>query len=400
VIDMRIALLLTTTVLLSAGIARADDAGSILSANQKASGGAAWKGKVALEVKYAYAGQGMTGTAASIYDLRSGAFVDSSDIGPTQGSNGFDGRQAWMRDMSGAVTPQGGGDTGQLAVNEAYRDANLWWRADRGGAEVRFLGVKTDAGQTYDVLSIAPRGGKAFEAWFDAKTHLLARTVEPQSAQIVTTFLSDYRSEDGALIAGKQVLDDGSGEQYRQTQTLTSVPFTPAKPLSAYAAPKIKLTDALIENASGRTTVPFKLLNNHIYADVMINGKGPFLCIFDTGGHDVLTPSTAKLLAVKSEGQADGGGAGEGVVDVGFVRGMSCHPDRLRRKNPDLHRSGQVRSERRRNAGAVHVLRLKSGDRRKLRGDRRPFQHRYRLAGRIDPHQAVRGRQQTGRQTS
>ena len=35
---------------------------------------------------------------------------------------------SWMRDTSGANTPQEGGDRVAVAVNEAYRFANLWWR--------------------------------------------------------------------------------------------------------------------------------------------------------------------------------------------------------------------------------------------------------------------------------
>jgi len=320
---MRIILLLATTAMFAAGGARPQDAGAVLAANQTASGGGAFAGKGALEVKYAYSGQGLTGQTTSIYDLASGDFVDSFDIGPTKGANGFDGRQAWMQDMSGAVTPQAGGDTRQLAVNEAYRDANLWWRPDRGGASVTSLGTKTDGGQSYDVLSVTPAGGKTFEAWFDTKSRLLARTVEPQGSQTITTFFSDYRPEEGAQLAGKMVVDDGSGVQYRQTLTFGSARFVPARGAGAYAMPKVALTGARIDNASGRTTVPFQLLNNHIYAQVTINGKGPFLTIFDTGGHDLLTPDTAKALAVKSEGQSPGTGAGEGVVDTGFARNVT-----------------------------------------------------------------------------
>ena len=322
---MRAAALFVTTSLIAAttGAAHADDAGAIFDANQKAMGGAAWANKAALDVQYAYVGQGLTGTVGSRYDLRSGAFADTQDLGPNQGANGFDGREAWMRDVSGAVTPQAGGDIRQLAVNEAYRDANLWWRADRGGADIRNLGDKTEDGRTFDVLSVAPKGGKPFQAWFDAKTHLLARTIEPQGSQTITTFMSDYRPTDGALLAGKLMIDDGTGVQYRQSETLTTARLLPAQPASAYAAPHITLADASIQNAAGRTSIPFKLLNNHIYAEVMVNGKGPFLCIFDTGGHDLLTPATAKALAVRSEGQSPGTGAGEAVVEVGFARGVS-----------------------------------------------------------------------------
>src|SRR5665213_1673999 len=321
---MRLTSLLTLSVCLAAGgAARAEgDPASILDANRAASGDAAWAGKRAAEVRYAYAGQGMTGTVESIFDLRSGDFVDSFAIGPTTGANGFDGHEAWMRDLSGAVTPQSGGDTRQLAVNEAWRDANLWWARGRGGANIASLGIRAEDGERYDVLSITPKGGKAFEAWFDATSHLLARTVEPQGFQTITTFFSDYRPADGVLIAGKQVTDDGTGVQYRQTQTLTSVRFVAARPASAYAPPAWKAADAHIENASGRTSVPFELLNNHVYAKVSVNGKGPFRFIFDTGGHDILTPPTAKALSVRSQGAAPGTGVGDNVVDTSFARGI------------------------------------------------------------------------------
>ena len=215
-----------------------------------------------------------------------------------------------MQDMSGAVTPQAGGDAGQLAVNEAYRDANLWWRADRGGATVTALGTRTDGVVAYDVLAVTPAGGKTFEAWFDAKTHMLARTIEGQGFQTITTFLSDYRPVDGVMLAGKLVIDDGTGVAYRQTQTFSSARFIPARGRPRPTPrPTWPSTGGRIDNAAGRTTVPFKLLNNHIYAQVMVNGKGPFLTIFDTGGNDILTPDTAKVLAVKSEGAAPGTGA-------------------------------------------------------------------------------------------
>jgi len=295
----------------------------ILAANRAATHGEALAGRGTLEVAYAYEGEGMKGVVGSTMDLASGAFVDTSDVGPTSSANGFDGRTAWMRDMSGAVTPEAGGDMRQLAVNEAYRDANAWWAANFGGAQVASLGARTEDGHTYDVLSVTPQGGKAFEAWFDASTHLLARTVEPQAFQTITVFYSDYAPTDGVMLAGKLAIDDGSGAQYRQAQTLTSATFSPARAASAYAPPAWKVTDATIGNPSGRTTVPFKLLNNHIYAEVRVNGRGPYLCIFDTGGHDIITPETAKALTVKSEGQAPGTGAGEGVVSVGFAKDVT-----------------------------------------------------------------------------
>ena len=108
------------------------------------------------------------------------------------------------------------------------------------------------------------------------------------------------------MVAGKQVIDDGTGPQYLQTLTIKSVARGPALPASAYAPPAWRPTDARIDNADGRVTVPIQLLNNHVYLQVKVNGKGPFLCIFDTGGHSLLTPETAKALAVKAEGDCAG----------------------------------------------------------------------------------------------
>lgn len=321
---MRLAALSLTAVLLaSAAHAQGADPAGVLAANRTASHGEAYAGKGAMTLRYAYAGQGMTGWAATTFDVKTGAFLDTNEIGPTKGATGFDGRQAWMQDLSGAYTPQAGGDTRQLAVNEAYRDGNLWWRADRGGAKITSLGRKSADGRAYDVLSVTPTGGKAFEAWFDAESHLLGRVVEPQGWQTITTTLSDYRPVAGVMQAGKLVIDDGLGPDNRQTETLQDGGFGPAKPLSAYAMPRIRPADATIQNATGRTTVPIRLINNHVYAEVKVNGKGPFLFIFDTGGHDLLTPDTAKALSVKSEGQAAGSGAGENTVEVGFAKGVT-----------------------------------------------------------------------------
>jgi hypothetical protein len=89
-------------------------------------------------------------------------------------------------------------------------------------------------------------------------------------------------------------------------------------------------------NSSGRTTVPFKLLNNHIYANVLVNGKGPFFCIFDTGGHDLLMPATVKALGIATEGASAGTGAGEAVVTTSFARGVSFQIGELLIKNQTI----------------------------------------------------------------
>lgn len=312
---LRTAILLTAVGIAPQAYAAPAD---ILDAYKAASHGSAWDAVVTAETDYAYVGQGMTGKQHSISDLKDGRFVDADAIGPMNVANGYDGTHAWAKDPSGTVTLQDGGDNRQLAINEAYRRANLWWRADRGGAAIADDGVKTEGGGAYDVLTVSPPGGKPFDAWFDAHSHLLARTVEQQGVQTITVTYSDYAPESGALVAHKMVVNQGD-HKYDQTLTLTAAKFESVQPAAAYAMPKAKTADYAIAGDAKETTFPFQLINNHIYADVTVDGRGPLLFIFDTGGVNLVTPSLAAQLGLKSEGRMEGNGAGAGHVDVGLT---------------------------------------------------------------------------------
>src|SRR5215472_9780827 len=128
-----LALALLLTVFAAPAIASPAD---VLNANRDAAAGPAWGSKQALVLEFAYAGQGLTGTVTSRADLRRGWWADDVVLGPAAVANGFDGVRAWEKDQSGTVTVQDGGDQRALAVNEAFRRANLWWRDDRGGATI------------------------------------------------------------------------------------------------------------------------------------------------------------------------------------------------------------------------------------------------------------------------
>jgi membrane-associated protease RseP (regulator of RpoE activity) len=294
----------------------APSADAVLAANKAAMGTAP---EPTTKIEYAYSGQGMTGKITSLNDLKSGMWVDEAAIGPATETQGFDGAHAWGKDPSGAVTQQDGGDNRALAVNEGYRRANLWWQPDHAGATVVSDGEKTDGGNTYDVLTVTPKDGKNFDAWFDAKSHLLSRVVEMQSTQTSTTTLSDYRAENGLQLPHKIHTTNGDA-QYDQDMTATSVAFLPAQPASAYAAPKVVLNDYAIAGDAKETTFPFKLINNHIFADVKVNGKGPYQFIFDTGGVNLLTPPLTQKLGLAAEGHMQGNGAGSGHMDVQLVK--------------------------------------------------------------------------------
>jgi hypothetical protein len=298
----------------------APTAAEILAANKAASGGSVWDGKQTLKTSYDYVGQGMTGTTSSIADLSNGHFVDSFHIGPMTGANGFDGKDGWAKDPSGMVTVQAGGDQRQLAVNEAYRWANGWWKNDFDEASISYDGTKTSNGNSYDVLKVTPKNGKTFEGWFDTKTHLLMRIVEVQSSNTVTSTYSDYKSFDGAMMPMKIAINDGNGAKYAQKLTLTKVEFLPKQDNSTFSPPKVELHDYTIADGATKAAFPIEIVNNHIFGKVMVNGKGPYTFIFDTGGHNLVTPQTAEELNLKMEGAMPGQGVGTAVKDIGITK--------------------------------------------------------------------------------
>jgi len=308
--------LLLATFLVAPAIASPAD---VLEANRDATAGTGWSGKQVMTSEYAYAGQGLTGVVHSRADLRNGWWVDNFEIGPATGANGFDGTHAWAKDPSGTVTLQEGGDQRPLAVNNGYQRANLWWRADRGGAAIVENGEKSESGRAYDVLTVTPRGGKKFDAWFDAKSHLLFRIVQQRGTQAITTTFSEYAPIDGVEFAGKYLISNGD-TKYDQTITLRTAKFESELPQSAYAPPQVRVADFSIVGGKYETSFPFRLINNHIYANVTVDGKGPYAFIFDTGGNDSVTPRIAAALGLKSRGKLEDNGAGPGHMDAGLAK--------------------------------------------------------------------------------
>ena len=61
-------------------------------------------------------------------------------------------------------------------------------------------------------------------------------------------------------------------------------------------------------------TVPFELVDNRIFVDVWLEGRGPFKFILDTGGYGGFSTEVAKEIGAKLGGEVQGRGAGESVV--------------------------------------------------------------------------------------
>ena len=66
-----------------------------------------------------------------------------------------------------------------------------------------------------------------------------------------------------------------------------------------------------ITNRQSIASVPFTLIDNRIFVEAHINGRGPYAMIFDTGGANIITPEVADALGLDLRDQFSMPGAGE-----------------------------------------------------------------------------------------
>lgn len=295
----------------------APNSADILAQSKAAAGGAAWDNVHYIHTRAHGETSGLAGPIDTVEDVHTGAAVSHYQLGPMKGANGFDGKTAWTQDNSGQVAVQGADDARQGAANDAYRTMRAYWYPDRAAAEISYAGAKSDGGANYDIVRITPKGGRPFDMWIDARTHLVGRVVEKTAIDLQTTYLSDYRS-----VAGKMLpfaIRQSNGEtKYDTTIKVESVTFEDTAPAQAFAPPPPPARDFGFLGGQKSTTLPFKLINNHMYVVVKLNGR-PYEFLFDTGGSNVITPTVAHELGLKLEGAFQGRGAGEKSQDVAIT---------------------------------------------------------------------------------
>ena len=316
---LRFAVIAAVGLMLGASAAAAEPRpADILAQSKAAMGGAAWDNVRVVRTTGRIETSGLKGPIEMIEDARTGSFVNRYDLGPVKGADGYDGKAPWSQDNSGQVAVQGGDSARQSAVNGAYRAMRAFWYPERMPAEIAYGGSKSENGRNFDVVRLTPKGGRPFDMWFDAKTHILDRIAERGAMDLNTSFFSDYRTVDGKLISFATRVTNGDAK-YDTVVITEKVTFDADAPATAFAPPAPPRRDFAFAGGQKATTVPFKLINNHMYIQVKLNGRGPYELLFDTGGSNVITPSVARELGVKLQGAVQGRGAGEGSQDVSFT---------------------------------------------------------------------------------
>ncbi len=285
---------------------------------------AAWNKATVWHETGKIAAGGLSGHYETWEDLASLHNVNNSVLGPVSSGGGWDGKQAWTTDASQEVRVETSAEAIAGAIQDSYRGAYAFLFPKRFPGTAEYTGVRQADGKTYESVKFTPKGAEPFEIWFDPVTHLIAREIQLTGAQPVATIFSDFAKFDGILLPKKTIQRTANNPKYDVIVDVGAISLAAPRLGSRYAPPPPPKNSALWPEGKDSVTLPFRLLNNHIYVDASINGTAPQLFIFDTGATNILDLSTAKALGIPVEGTLPGGGFGDKIEDVGLAKVKSA----------------------------------------------------------------------------
>ncbi|HEX6944563.1 MAG TPA: PDZ domain-containing protein [Casimicrobiaceae bacterium] len=268
---------------------------ALLAAAKAASGGAAWDVLRTQHSEVRLTVAGMTGTVERWNDIATGQSTLRYVIGPLTGAAGFDGKTAWTQDGTDAPKVETGAAALELATNAAYRDRLAFWYPDRGRARIEYKERKDSDGRRYDVVTIAPEGGRPFEFWIDVETKLIGQLVEREADATRTEHYADRREVQGVRIPFKVRTTRGDPKMDEVVEVQKMAFNEPLAGVS-FALP-VEQQDLVFPAGRAAVDVPFEALSGHLFVRVLLDGRGPFRMLLDAGGANVLTQQTAQLLA-------------------------------------------------------------------------------------------------------
>ena len=313
-------------LLMSCGFAAAattEDAGSVLARAKAVSGGDRWNTARSWRGDGTLTAGGLGGEYHATVELATGRSADSYKLGPVDGADGYDGKQAWGKDPGGEVAALDAPEALRRARSQAWIDARAYWFAQRIAATYAPVEARELDGHRYHVVEAGPKDGEPVVLWFAADSGLLARVVQREGQDTATTTFDDYRDVHGLRLPFHLVTDktDAAGRtdpRRRSEVRFDQIALDVGVGDADFAMPQMAAT-ARIDAAGGIARIPFELINNHIFVDATINGQ-PARLIVDTAGANILTPAAAAKFGVSGAGKGSAAGNGEERTDFAFAK--------------------------------------------------------------------------------
>jgi hypothetical protein len=290
----------------------------ILARVRHAAGAGGWCSINTLHFTTVVTSGGMSGTGEWWEDLATGRYVVRHDFPLFSTIDGFDGVTPWHQGPSGIAYALGDVDSALNAANESFRVSRGWLCPERHAAT--FAPVE-GGGNGEDGVEITPEGGRAFTAYFDAKTHDLLRTVEQQAEDRVVTRYSGYLSMMHAPAIPMSIrTGDGENPDEDDVETVKQIGLNMEVPDRVFNLPRMPPVDIALPPGRAAVSVKFRLTeDNRVLVPISIGGKA-LEAEFDSGGGFILQPAMVQALGLNAEGHVSEGGGGEGRTQAGYGR--------------------------------------------------------------------------------
>lgn len=283
---------------------RTPDATELLAAAKAASGGAAWDALRSQHSQVRLAAANLEGAVERWSDIATGQSVLRYDIGPLTGAAGFDGKAAWTQQGTEPAVVETSAAALELAANAAYRDRLAFWYPSRARARIAYKERAESEGRKFDVVSLTPEGGRAFEFWINAETKLIERLVEREAEATRTELYSDHRDVHGVKIPFNVRTTRGD-PKFDEIVVVQAIVFNESLAGVAFGPP-VEQHELAFPAGQDAVNVNFETHSGHLFVRVMLDGRGPFRMLFDSGGVNVLAAETAALLAKPGQAVAKG----------------------------------------------------------------------------------------------
>ncbi|HTE54115.1 MAG TPA: pepsin/retropepsin-like aspartic protease family protein [Kofleriaceae bacterium] len=293
----------------------------ILARFKAASGGERWDAVVALADQSTIDDGGLHGESSGVEELTTGRSATHYTLGPIRGADGHDGTTSWSQAPGGEVTRGTGPRERVGAASDAWMTTRSYWFPGRRPGRIEREPDRDEGGRHFHLVRATPTGGRPMVLWFDAGTGLLDRRVVTDDGITTTTRLADYRPVDGLVLPFEIRVGTGQAK-YDIALHVQRYRVNPTVAAGAFSPPRASLDDVAFAGGRHETTVPFDLVNNHIYVRAEVDGH-PVRLLVDTGGANILTPAAAAALGLHSEGAMEARGAGDGSQDLGVTRARS-----------------------------------------------------------------------------
>jgi hypothetical protein len=210
------------------------------------------------------------------------------------GAAGFDGKTVWTQDGADPPKVETAAGALELAANAAYRDRLAFWYPERAPARIVYKERADVEGRKYDVVSITPNGGRAFEFWINPDSKLIERLVEREADVTRTEIYTDRRDVQGVKIPF-HVRTTRGDPKFDEIVNVQKIAFN--EPLTGVAfGPPVENTELAFPAGQAAVDTPFEVYSGHVFVRVILDGRGPFRMLLDAGGANVLTAETAATL--------------------------------------------------------------------------------------------------------